>query len=153
GHNVLAGQIDKVLAAHAADTDASDVQQIARRGETSSQHVAGHKSSGSAACGDLTQKFPARQLLFTACSVLCRCSYLFLLLFLRFFAHELLPHTSRRLHYASTCPAWRQSCFAYNIIQHGVRLRGMPACGNPHDEADNEGWKLVLFIRYLRPLS
>ena len=39
------------------------------------------------------------------------------------------------------------------IIQNGVRLTGMPAWGSPHDEADNDGWKLVLFIRSLRPLS
>jgi predicted CXXCH cytochrome family protein len=39
------------------------------------------------------------------------------------------------------------------IIQKGVRLTGMPAWGHPHDEADKEGWKLVLFIRSLRPLS
>ena len=39
------------------------------------------------------------------------------------------------------------------IIQNGVRLTGMPAWGHPHDEADNEGWMLVLFIRSLRPLS
>jgi predicted CXXCH cytochrome family protein len=39
------------------------------------------------------------------------------------------------------------------IIQNGVRLTGMPAWGNPHDEADSDGWKLVLFIRDLRQLS
>ena len=39
------------------------------------------------------------------------------------------------------------------IIQNGVRLTGMPAWGSPHDEADSDGWKLVLFIRGLRPLS
>jgi predicted CXXCH cytochrome family protein len=39
------------------------------------------------------------------------------------------------------------------IIKNGVRLTGMPAWGNPHDEADNDGWKLVLFIRDLRQLS
>jgi mono/diheme cytochrome c family protein len=39
------------------------------------------------------------------------------------------------------------------IIQKGVRLTGMPAWGHPRDEADQEGWKLVLFIRSLRPLS
>ncbi len=39
------------------------------------------------------------------------------------------------------------------IIQNGVRLTGMPAWGHPHDETDNEGWKLVLFVRSLRPLS
>ena len=39
------------------------------------------------------------------------------------------------------------------IIRNGVRLTGMPAWGNPHDETDNDGWKLVLFIRDLRQLS
>jgi predicted CXXCH cytochrome family protein len=39
------------------------------------------------------------------------------------------------------------------IIQNGVRLTGMPAWGRPHDEADKDGWKLVLFIRSLGPLS
>ena len=39
------------------------------------------------------------------------------------------------------------------IIRNGVRLTGMPAWGNPHDQADTDGWKLVLFIRDLRPLS
>ena len=39
------------------------------------------------------------------------------------------------------------------IIKNGVRLTGMPAWGNPHDAADNDGWKLVLFIRDLRQLS
>jgi predicted CXXCH cytochrome family protein len=39
------------------------------------------------------------------------------------------------------------------IIRNGVRLTGMPAWGSPHDEADNDGWKLVLFIRDLRQLS
>ena len=39
------------------------------------------------------------------------------------------------------------------IIRNGVRLTGMPAWGNPHDQADTDGWKLVLFIRDLRQLS
>src|SRR6267154_3876448 len=39
------------------------------------------------------------------------------------------------------------------IIRNGVRLTGMPAWGNPHDETDNDGWKMVLFIRDLRQLS
>ncbi|HYL83283.1 MAG TPA: cytochrome c3 family protein [Candidatus Angelobacter sp.] len=39
------------------------------------------------------------------------------------------------------------------IIQKGVRLTGMPAWGTAHDEADSDGWKLVLFIRSLRELS
>jgi len=36
------------------------------------------------------------------------------------------------------------------IIQNGVRLTGMPAWGNPHEEQDDASWKLVLFIRDLR---
>jgi predicted CXXCH cytochrome family protein len=35
------------------------------------------------------------------------------------------------------------------IIQHGVRLTGMPAWGNPHEEQGDATWKLVLFLRYL----
>src|SRR5947209_11634494 len=47
GDNVLAGKVDEVLAAHAANADAGDVQQIARRCETPSEHAAGHKGRGS----------------------------------------------------------------------------------------------------------
>jgi predicted CXXCH cytochrome family protein len=36
------------------------------------------------------------------------------------------------------------------IIQNGVRLTGMPAWGNPHEERGEISWKLVLFIRDLR---
>jgi len=36
------------------------------------------------------------------------------------------------------------------IIQNGVRLTGMPAWGNPHEEQGEINWKLVLFIRDLR---
>lgn len=36
------------------------------------------------------------------------------------------------------------------IIQNGVRLTGMPAWGNPHEEQGEISWKLVLFIRDLR---
>jgi predicted CXXCH cytochrome family protein len=36
------------------------------------------------------------------------------------------------------------------IIRNGVRLTGMPAWGNPHDEQEDDSWKLVLFIRDLR---
>jgi len=36
------------------------------------------------------------------------------------------------------------------IIENGVRLTGMPAWGNPHEEQGDTGWKLVLFIRDLR---
>ena len=39
------------------------------------------------------------------------------------------------------------------IIQNGVRLTGMPGWGNPHEEDENESWKLVLFIRDLRQLT
>ena len=36
------------------------------------------------------------------------------------------------------------------IIQNGVRLTGMPAWGNPHEEQGDISWKLALFIRDLR---
>ncbi len=36
------------------------------------------------------------------------------------------------------------------IIRNGVRLTGMPAWGNPHEEQDDASWKLVLYIRDLR---
>jgi predicted CXXCH cytochrome family protein len=39
------------------------------------------------------------------------------------------------------------------IIENGVRLTGMPAWGNPHQVSADDGWKLVLFIRSLRPLT
>ena len=39
------------------------------------------------------------------------------------------------------------------IIKNGVRLTGMPAWSHPHEEQDNDSWKLVLFIRDLRQLS
>src|SRR5467141_137276 len=38
----------------------------------------------------------------------------------------------------------------HHIIRNGVRLTGMPAWGNPHDEQEDDSWKLVLFIRDLR---
>lgn len=39
------------------------------------------------------------------------------------------------------------------IIQNGVRLTGMPAWGNSHEEQSEISWKLVLFIRDLRQPS
>lgn len=39
------------------------------------------------------------------------------------------------------------------IVENGIQLTGMPALGNPHEEQGNDSWKLVLFIRDLRPLS
>ena len=39
------------------------------------------------------------------------------------------------------------------IIKNGVRLTGMPAWSHPHEEQDNDSWKLVLFIRDLRQLA
>lgn len=38
------------------------------------------------------------------------------------------------------------------IIENGVQLTGMPAWGSPHDQTDDI-WKLVLFVRAVRPLS
>ena len=39
------------------------------------------------------------------------------------------------------------------IIQNGVELTGMPAWGNPHLVGRDDAWKVVLYIRSLRPLS
>ena len=39
------------------------------------------------------------------------------------------------------------------IIENGVELTGMPAWGNPHQTQNDDGWKLVLYIRSLRPLA
>ena len=39
------------------------------------------------------------------------------------------------------------------IIRNGVRLTGMPGWAKPHDEQDDDSWKLVLFIRDLRQLT
>ena len=39
------------------------------------------------------------------------------------------------------------------IIENGVALTGMPAWGNLHQLQDDDSWKLVLYIRSLRPLT
>ena len=39
------------------------------------------------------------------------------------------------------------------IIENGVALTGMPGWGNPHQLEKDDGWKLVLYIRSLRPLT
>jgi predicted CXXCH cytochrome family protein len=39
------------------------------------------------------------------------------------------------------------------IIANGVALTGMPGWSSPHQEMDDDSWKLVLFIRNLRPLT
>lgn len=40
----------------------------------------------------------------------------------------------------------------YNI-ENGVQLTGMPARGNPHQALNDDGWKVVHYIRSLRPLA
>ena len=39
------------------------------------------------------------------------------------------------------------------IIENGVQLTGMPAMGHPRQENTGDSWKLVQFIRSLRPFS
>ena len=39
------------------------------------------------------------------------------------------------------------------IIENGVPLTGMPAWRNPHQESNDNSWKLTLFIRSMRPLT
>lgn len=41
----------------------------------------------------------------------------------------------------------------YSIIHNGIRLTGMPAWGEPDPKADQDSWKLVLFIRHLPTLT
>jgi predicted CXXCH cytochrome family protein len=39
------------------------------------------------------------------------------------------------------------------IIENGVQLTGMPGWGHPQEAREDDGWKLVLFIRDMRPLT
>jgi mono/diheme cytochrome c family protein len=41
----------------------------------------------------------------------------------------------------------------YYIIHNGIRLTGMPAWGEAEPNADQDSWKLVLFIRHLPKLT
>ena len=41
----------------------------------------------------------------------------------------------------------------YYIIQNGIRMTGMPAWGKEGDDADEDSWKLVHFIRQLNELT
>jgi mono/diheme cytochrome c family protein len=41
----------------------------------------------------------------------------------------------------------------FSIIEHGIRLTGMPAWGNGTDEGERESWGLVHFVRRLPQLS
>jgi len=41
----------------------------------------------------------------------------------------------------------------YYIIQNGIRMTGMPAWGEQGDDKDEDGWKLVHFIRHLSELT
>jgi mono/diheme cytochrome c family protein len=41
----------------------------------------------------------------------------------------------------------------FYIIEHGVRLTGMPAWGNDTPESETAGWQLVHFIRHLPKLT
>ena len=41
----------------------------------------------------------------------------------------------------------------YYIIQNGIRMTGMPAWGEQGEGTDEDGWKLVHFIRHLSELT
>jgi hypothetical protein len=41
----------------------------------------------------------------------------------------------------------------FSIIEHGIRLTGMPAWGNGTAEGERESWALVHFIRRLPKLT
>src|SRR5204863_6298374 len=41
----------------------------------------------------------------------------------------------------------------FAIIKNGIRLTGMPACGDPSGRDDADTWKLVHFVRHLPRLT
>lgn len=62
-HDILAGQIDHVAAAHAADADASDIQQVTRRCKTATQYVPGQNRECRSAYGRFFDKTAPRHFL------------------------------------------------------------------------------------------
>ncbi len=52
-HDVLAGEIDQIGAAHAADADASNVEHVARRSEAASEDVTGNDGHCCTSSGDV----------------------------------------------------------------------------------------------------
>ena len=59
-HDILAGKIDQIGAAHAADADSGDIQQVAGRSKTATEDVSWHNGEAGGACGDVGQKLAAR---------------------------------------------------------------------------------------------
>src|SRR5437667_3970101 len=116
GDNVLAGKVDEVLAAHAANAHAGDVQQIAGRCETPSEHVARHKCGGCTTSCRGAQEFPARQsLLFVVAAFRLVVSVFFRFLYL-FSHHALLVSPSpETLSLDSRCMATTQ----FRVEYHG----------------------------------
>src|SRR5262249_52876198 len=62
-HDVLACQVNQVAAAHAADTDAGDVHGVARRRESSPEHVPRNDGECGASGCYLGKKSPSREAL------------------------------------------------------------------------------------------
>src|SRR5260370_1664392 len=73
-HDVLACEVDQIAAAHAADSNAGDVQGVARRSKSMPEDMPGHDCKRGTARADVRQK---------------RAPGHFFLLFL--FAHDILP--------------------------------------------------------------
>src|SRR3974390_1199821 len=63
-HNVLTGEIDEIAAAHSAYTDASDIEKVARRSETTSEYMPGNDGDSSTRSSRGPTKPTARNFLF-----------------------------------------------------------------------------------------
>src|SRR5260370_18574471 len=59
-HDVLACEVDEIIAAHAADSDAGDVQGIARRSESATEDMPRNNGTRGAAGGDFSEEGAAR---------------------------------------------------------------------------------------------
>ncbi len=90
-HDVLAGEVDQVIAAHAADANAGDVQRVARRSESTPEDAPWHDGKRGTARGGVGQK-PAPRDFFLFVLFLCdRPDSIGVNAAVNFFAHELPP--------------------------------------------------------------
>src|SRR5437867_7979845 len=60
GDDVLACEVDEIGAAHAADSNAGNVQRIAWRSESAAENVSGNNGARSASSGNFGEKLAAR---------------------------------------------------------------------------------------------
>src|SRR2546430_2125920 len=73
-HDVLACQVDQIVAAHSADPHAGDVQGVARRSESTTEDVPWNNGTRGTAGGDFSQERAARDLFLFAHDYLSRTS-------------------------------------------------------------------------------